>query len=227
MTLASPPLRQRIAEGAIPRHRHAHGYLAVVLAGGYLEAGDRGRLEARPGDVIVHRPFEAHLNRAPPAGAQVLNLALPDLDLPPFGRLADPDAVARAAARDTREALALIQGQLTPLAAGRQDWPDELACELGRGTCAGLGAWARARGLSPEHLSRGFRKAFGVSPQRFRLEARARAAWRDLRQDSAPLAAVAFDRGFADQAHMSRAVVLVTGQSPRAWRRSIAFKTPA
>ena len=45
--------RERRPRGErLSRHRHAHGYAAVVLAGGYEEAGERARLRVRAGDVI-------------------------------------------------------------------------------------------------------------------------------------------------------------------------------
>ncbi|MET3667922.1 helix-turn-helix domain-containing protein [Caulobacter sp. 1776] len=44
-----PPLRHTLSPDAIPRHLHAAPYAAVVLDGGYEEAGERGRrrVEAR------------------------------------------------------------------------------------------------------------------------------------------------------------------------------------
>lgn len=223
--MTQPPLRQRLEAAALPRHRHAQGYVAVVLAGGYLEAGDGGRIRAAPGDAIVHRPFEAHLNCVPSAGAEVLNLPLPDAGLPAFGRIADPDRLVCVAERDLMEA-AHIACETFQAAEPEADWPDDLAAALA-GPRPSLRTWARERSVSPEHLSRGFRKAYGVTPQRFGWEARARAAWRALVGGDAPLAMVALDAGFCDQPHMSRAVLALTGRPPGAWRRSTAFKTPA
>jgi quercetin dioxygenase-like cupin family protein len=37
----------------IPRHYHWLPYAAVVLSGGYEEAGDGGRRHVRPGDVLI------------------------------------------------------------------------------------------------------------------------------------------------------------------------------
>jgi len=224
--MSHPPLRQRLTGGELARHRHAEGYLALVLSGGYEEAGEAGRWRTSAGDVVVHHPFEAHLNRVPARGAVVLNLPL-RLALPAgFGRVADPDLIARTAERDPIAAVRLLERAFTAAAPATSDWPDELA-RLLAARPASLQAWAEARGLSGEHLSRGFRKVFGVAPQRFGLEARARAAAADAATSSATLAAIAFDRGFADQAHMTRAVAAVTGRTPGAWRASNPFKTGA
>ena len=98
-------------------------------------------------------------------------------------------------------------------------WPPALA----RGDATPLADWALALNVSPEHLSRGFGKVFGVTPQRYRLEARARAAVADI-AGPAPLAEVAAAHGFADQAHMTRSVRALTGCAPGSLR-SIPFKT--
>lgn len=223
--MSALPLRQALAGGALPRHRHDHGYVAVVLARTYEEAGDNGRRRAQAGDVVAHLPFEAHLNRVPHAGAVVLNLPLPASQiLPAFGRVADPDALARAAERDAREALDLLLAQHQGAAAMAGDWPDLLAKALADGPVR-IGDWARRHGLSPEHVARGFRQVFGTGPQAFGREVRARAALADALGGKARLADIALARGFSDQAHMTREVTALSGRPPGAWRRSNRFKT--
>ncbi|MDQ0464220.1 AraC-like DNA-binding protein [Caulobacter ginsengisoli] len=223
-TLAAPvPLRQRLApHETAPRHRHAQPYAALVLAGGYAEAGDGGRRWTAPGDVILHGGFEAHANRIGPRGAQVLNLPLPDAWEPPaaFMRIADPDAIVRLAERDPETAVACLIEGLIPCPTGPADWPDRLA-DLPSGS---LSDWARREGLAAATVSRGFRQVFGVSPSRYRAEARARAAWRGALTRDLPLADLAQALGFADQAHMTRAVTALTGRPPGVWR-SNRFKT--
>lgn len=210
-------MEQRLDPGAWPRHRHRTAYAAVVLSGGYLEAG-AGRWRAEAGDVLAHPAFDAHQNVLK-GGAWVLNIPLPlTADLPPVFRVADLDAVERAYRTDLREAARrLIPAQIrAPLI---EDWPDLLAAALSADPGLSIGSWARAHGLAPAVVSRGFRATFGVSPAAFRAERRAGAAWRDLTTTATPLAAIAHDRGFADQAHLSRAVRALTGASPRVWRQ--------
>jgi AraC-like DNA-binding protein len=223
MLVASVPLRQRLTpHGASPRHRHVQAYAALVLEGGYAEAGDGGRLGAAPGDVILHGAFEAHANRIGARGARVLNLPLPTCWTPPAAlmRLADPDAVARLAGRDAQAAVDLMIDGLTPCPPAKGDWPDRLASA----PADSLGDWARREGLAAATVSRGFRRVFGVSPSRYRAEARARAAWRGALTLDLPLAGLAAELGFADQAHMTRAVTALTGRPPGFWR-SNRFKT--
>lgn len=222
--MTHPPARQTVPPGALPRHRHAEGYAAVVLSGAYEEAGDAGRRRLVSGDVVIHQAWEAHLNRTAGAGAVVLNLPLPAASLAAFGRVDDVDGLVRLAERDPGEASAVLGAAFRPARETPADWPDLLAEALTRGDPRRLADWAETFGLSPEHLSRGFGRVFGVTPQRYRLEARTRAALADL-ADATSLAQVAATHGFADQAHMTRSVRAVTGRPPGAWKRSNPFKT--
>jgi AraC-like DNA-binding protein len=210
---------------SIPRHRHQHGYIAVVLSGGYQEAGLAGRFDLTAGDVVVHRAFDAHLDHVSQGGAEVLNLPLPrGACLPAVFRIDDVDAIARAAERDAHHAAVALMpsGDVSPA----DDWPDHLASAVTNFEEQTLGSWADAKGLAAETLSRGFRKAYGVTPARFRAETRAYQALHLITESDAPLAAIAAECGFADQPHLTRAIVQLTGHPPGSWRRgSILFKT--
>lgn len=209
-----------IAGGRMERHRHRDAYAAVVLAGGYLEAGDRGRFHARPGQVLIHGPWESHMDAFSGAGARVLNLPLTGPVGFGVGALADPDALARAAERDLAGAEALLLSTLRPLDAALDDWPDVLAAALRRDPGLALEVWAEAAGLAPASVSRGFRQAFGTSPRRYRAEQRALKAAEALVTRADTLAALAAELGFVDQAHMTRAVSALTGLAPGRLRSS-------
>ncbi len=226
--VSEPPVRQHLApRQRFGRHRHARPYVALVLSGGYEEAGGAGRRWLGPGEAAIHEMFDGHLNAVAPSGAVVLNLEMTGL-AGGFAAIADPDAVARLAERDAADAAGLLQAMLTPLTAQTLDWPDLLARDLAADPDLVLGDWARSRGLAAETVSRGFGRVFGLSPKRFRYEGRARRALRAVIAGVGPLADLALDAGFADQAHMSRAVSELTGLSPGAWRRgSSGCKTAA
>ncbi len=209
-----------------PRHRHAKAYAAIVIAGAYEECGVRGQFRVGTGDVLLHGAFEAHLDRFACHGAQILNLVGTDL-VPAFslGRISDADALVRAAERDPRRAVKQLYEQLRPVEAATADWPGALARHLIRDPACRLETWARDHGLAAETVSRGFHKVFGVTPMLFRAEVRTHRAIALLAGSDIPLTSVAVDTGFADQAHMTRAVRKVTGAPPGAWRRSTAFNT--
>lgn len=213
------------------RHCHDDPFVAVVLSGGYQEAGDEGRWNVRPGDVLIHHAFESHLDRFDHRGAEVLVLPVPH----PLsrarsmrGRVTDADLLARLAERDLGEAQASLAEQFTTNPVAPLDWPDALAADL-RAMCdMPLGRWAEQAGVRPETLSRGFRLAYGCTPKAYRASARARAAVIALRGSETPFAAVAQQLGYADQAHMTRAVASLTGLTPGGWRRqSNRFNTGA
>ena len=216
--LAEP--RQRLApHERLPRHRHAGAYAALVLSGGYTEAGDSGRRQISFGQVAFHRAFEAHADYIGSSGAEVLNLPLPATNvMAPFALVADADEIVRTAERNRAAAIARLLLHAVPLESAMLDWPDQLAYDLRQHPEIWLRDWAQQHGLAPEGVSHGFRKAFGISPKRFRLEARTHAAFHRLTSGSDSLAAIAADTGFADLPHLCRAVTALTGRSPGHWR---------
>lgn len=212
----------------LPRHRHEHAYVAIVLDGGYTEAGDRGRLRLSAGTAVLHAPFEAHHNTFGPAGAQILNLRLPGwFDWPAAcARVLDPDRVARIAETDAPQAVACLQEMLTAHSSAPAHWVDEMAAAICVDPAICLEGWARSRGLAPETASRAFRRTFGVTARRFRSDIRAQRALQRVVLGRQPLAEVATDTGFADQAHMTRGICRLTGRPPGAWRGSAPAARP-
>lgn len=216
-----PEITQCVDAGAMyARHHHAKPYAALVLRGGYEEAGSYGRWYAVAGDVLVHEAFEAHRDRFGRRTSAILNfpLAMADDVGVHFGRCLDVDEIVRSAHCDPREAARQLIASLELASPRCMDWPDMLAAALARKPALSLSRWAAQQGLRTETVSRGFHRAYGVTPARFRREARARLALRMLRQSHAALCEVAIEAGFADQAHMTRDVVSLTGLSPGEWR---------
>ncbi|WP_431262424.1 helix-turn-helix domain-containing protein [Roseateles chitinivorans] len=200
------------------RHRHRDGYVALVLAGGYVEAGDRGRLRVEAGQAVFHGEHESHQNEFFRAGARVLNLPADGRDAgDAFGHVDDVDAIARLAERDPRDAAALLTTTFRPSTARLNDWPDLLAAALAGDPALRLAEWADAMGIAPQSLSRGFHRAYGITPKRYRLELRTLQALRRLPGWQGSMATLAAETGFADQAHLTRAVVALTGRTPTRW----------
>jgi AraC-like DNA-binding protein len=211
---------QKIRPSLLRRHVHERPYAALVLSGCYEEAGDTGRYRVGAGDVIFHEAFEAHLDRVPVSGAEVLNLplAVHHRFSRCLGRTLDVDAIVTLAEKDQREASALLLSSIQVQEPQYHDWPDQLAAALIRDASLNLSSWSEATGISAWTLSRGFAKVFGISPSAFRARARARQAWRAIRSTDTALVEIAAQCGFADQAHMTRTVKGMTDKCPSAWR---------
>jgi len=208
--------------GAVrPRHRHGAGYATVVLAGSFLETGFAGRLAVGPGDVLLHGTLDCHADR-PLTRQRIEILRLPWHDDTLEGRfqVRDPDCLVRLAEHDPAAAALALGATLSACAQREVEWTHALARLLVGGSALPLARMAATWGLCPAELSRGFRCTFGVSPKRFRLEARARCAWRSVIGSPRSLTRIAQDHGFADLAHMSRSVREFTGIAPNRWRQA-------
>lgn len=204
----------------VPRHRHVAGYATVVLRGSFEEASFAGRFLARPGDVLLHGAFDCHANRTTVRQAlQILRLPWTNNCLEGQFRFPDPDSLARLAEQDLDEAEWTLRNALHPSPTVDPHWTERLAQTLRSEAHVRLEDWAESEGLAPETVSRGFSKAFGVVPQVFRLEARARRAWNAIRTTHKSFTAIAYDFGFADPAHLTRAVRALTGAPPSHWRQ--------
>jgi AraC-like DNA-binding protein len=211
-TLASP-------NAVRPRHQHGAGYATVVLSGSFVESSFAGRSIAGPGEVLLHAALDCHANWSLGRGRiQILRLPW-DEPLEGHFRVHDPDQLVRLSERDPRAAAAELAAALTAGVSARQShWTHTLAAELASGDPLALRPWAEARGLRAEEVSRGFQRHFGVSPKRFRLEARTRRAWNAVLCSDQPLTRIAQDHEFADLAHMSRSIRDFTGHAPSRWR---------
>jgi AraC-like DNA-binding protein len=214
-----------VESGDVPRHIHREGYANVLLASTFTEAGFAGRSRVTPGMALLHGPFDCHAN-IEGSGRRPTIIRLPWRG--PFAegayRVRDPDLLARLAEHDPWEAEVALIEMIEPIEGRAVAWVDELADALKSGLTLELSDWAEQHSLNPASVSRGFRDAYGVSPQRFRLEARARLAWRRVMKENVSLTRIAYDCNFSDLAHMSRSVASLTGASPTLWRKSRTVK---
>ena len=81
---------------------------------------------------------------------------------------------------------------------------------------------ARTVGVHPVYLARAFRRASGAPVTEYARRLRLRAAADRLASTDLPLARIACEVGFADQAHLTRALRRETGLTPAALRRAAA-----
>lgn len=168
--------------------------------------------------MVIHDPFSAHANEVRHRRAVILNVPL---SVEEAFRLQSGDVGFKRApseAMPREDIIAAMETSAVGLSRS-QELPDQLANDLEVADVDNLGVWARAKGIGSRTLLRQFRAVYGVSPAHYRLRARARQAWRALMTDgSSSLTSIALGAGFADHAHMSRAVRWLTGEPPSAWR---------
>jgi AraC-like DNA-binding protein len=81
-------------------------------------------------------------------------------------------------------------------------------------------------GLSVSHLSRSFKRSFGLPVHRYLISRRVERAKFLLRHSSAPLSQVALESGFSDQAAFSRTFRAVVGTSPLRWLNEQLHRLP-
>lgn len=74
--------------------------------------------------------------------------------------------------------------------------------------------------LSRSYFSRAFKISTGLAPHQWLLQARICKAKQLLLETDRPLAQIAIDVGFADQAHFTRTFRREAGESPGAWQRA-------
>jgi methylphosphotriester-DNA--protein-cysteine methyltransferase len=89
------------------------------------------------------------------------------------------------------------------------------------GGTARIGSLARELGLGTRALQLRFRRRVALTPKEFARVMRLRATLRALDVGDAPLAELAADQGFADQAHASRELRRVTGLAPARLRAAL------
>jgi AraC-like DNA-binding protein len=209
------PMQRLQPSDRLPWHQHDGAYVAIVLEGGYSEAGDDGRRSVHAGDVVIHQPYCGHINRFERQGAVVVNFALSraDADGLASGRCDDPEALADHL-RAAPEARAVILQSAIAATPDADDLPDLLAAALRSEPHVRLDAWASAHGVAERTLRRQFALAYGMSAAAYRARARARRAWGIIARSDQPLADISYSLGFADQAHLSRAIRQLSAMSP-------------
>lgn len=209
----------------VSRHRHFDAYATLVLHGSFEQVSYAGRLQLQAGDLLIQPTFDCHADRMISRSLVLCRLPWrPEAGYGGIYRNCRVDVAQALAERDIREAVSFLENELdraTFIPSATLDWVDELASDLRSDARIRVAQWARAKGVTREHVSRSFSSVYGASPAQFRFELTARTAWLRTVGTKERLSKIAADLGFSDQAHMTRAVKALTGQPPVQWRRGL------
>ncbi len=215
------------AEASQPPHAHDFLQLSFLLAG---TMGERieGRAFELHGPACGYKPAgSVHENRWGREGVLVFSITLPPLELDtgrrpgwsnlrdfPIGNIvracfsADPTVRAHAIG----DAFALTSPEEESAAVPR--WLATVRDQLTEEPDSTVEAAARSAGVDRAHLSRAFRRCFGVPPSVHRRRVLAARSLQLITRTSVPLAHIAHDAGFSDHSHMSRTLRSDIGLPP-------------
>ena len=231
----------------LPRHRHERACLAVVVDGDVDKTFRARDLPAPAATVLTMPPLEPHADRFGRTGARIVvvepDCATVERLRPVLGALdcvdhfRDLGAVAVA----TRLAIELgARDRAAPLAV--EGLVLELLARVARAPQRGTTrppAWladatdyvhahfresfrvadvAAAVGVHPVHLARVFRCRHGATVGEYVRQLRLDWAAIELAESDTSLAAVAYEAGFADQSHFTRAFKAHTAVTPGRYR---------
>lgn len=219
-----------------PPHKHVNDYICIVLTGGFAEQ-ERNRWHERSGGCyFTHRAGETHRDRFGPHGAMCVNLHFaagesgPALD----GKCSastrvTADKLAFELAATSREELVMASLAVDILAdlrpeAHRHDcgtWIERII-EAIADEPARRWSLLELAGIAdrhPVHVAQSFRAKTGISLGAFQRLRRLTCLTLALRRGRVPLAILAAEFGYYDQAHMSAEFSAAFGVSPGRYRR--------
>ncbi len=75
--------------------------------------------------------------------------------------------------------------------------------------------------VSPYHMIRKFKKAFGLTPHQFQIQCKVRKAQK-LLETNKSIPEVAYEAGFCDQSHLDRCFQKIVGMTPSQYRDALA-----
>lgn len=228
-------------------HEHTNASIDLVLEGGGVGTYGSREVYSFPGRVEFFRHGLRHDFRASSRGIRSMHLSIPgsivegipglrdlcveELEHSDAMRLALALYRELASARDVSSTLSIesmsheLLGEVARISSsprGRAGFlgsvRDTLHSVLDRPI--GLAELADEHAINRGHLARTFKSRLGVSVGEYHRRVRVQAAAGRVLGSSDPIARVAHDTGFADQAHLTRAMRTLLGITPAALRRS-------
>ena len=151
------------------------------------------------------------------------SLLLPALSRPYQANALFVDHVLLAAGLHIAETYGGMRPGSRPARGRLAPWQERRAKEMIAANLDGvpIKELARECGLSTAHFARTFRRSVGVTPHNWLIEQRIVLSKKKLRDERLPLADVALECGFSDQAHFTRHFARIVGVTPGAWRRAL------
>jgi AraC family transcriptional regulator len=212
-----------------PRHEHEEMQISVVLRGTYTEEAHGSRYCGSVADVVFKPAGTPHADEF--AGTRIISVTGSSRDLGLGGYAWHrSDAATTAGLRvarqfvegvDLTDALDELFAALAPrpyrdhaLAVRAAQTLDDSYAEP-----VSLRDLAADLRVHPVWLARAFRARWSCAPREYLQRVRVRAAAQCVTSSRRPLADIALDCGFSDQAHMTRLFARVLGITPSAMRR--------
>jgi len=223
----------------IPPHKHANDYLCIVLSGGFGEQEGPRWHERTAGCFFTHHAGETHHDRFGPKGAVCVNLhfeagepssAIEGWCAPQMRVAAEQLAFELAAGWREELAMAALAAEIKAGLGRDQGFRRDRGPWMARVVEAiadeprrrwSLTEIAAIADRHPVHVAQAFRAATGMSLGAFQRLRRLTGLSLALRDGRAPLAALAADYGYCDQAHMTGEFRAAFGTSPGRYRREI------
>lgn len=220
-----------------PPHKHINDYICLVLTGGFAEQ-ERNRWRERSGGCyFTHQAGETHRDRFGPHGATCLNLHFAQGDCGPAldgncsaSTQVTADKLAFELASSSREELVMaslaaeIMADLRPLQGHRPDggkWIENIVAAISDDPRRrwSLRELAGIADRHPVHVAQSFRARTGISLGAFQRLRRLTCLSLALRRRQTPLAILAAEFGYYDQAHMTAEFTAAFGVSPGRYQR--------
>lgn len=232
---------------ALPKHDHEHAFWCLTLGGGYTEHVGRRCREATRGHLAWHPPGEHHHLKFGDRDTVAINVELSDEWFEQIGevglRVDQPRDLGNQGVRLVMELVAEFGNEDADLELIAETLMAELLAET-----AGFGQaipwretprWlldardyihahhrkplrlngiARAVDIHPVHLARRYRQFSGRPVGAHLRQLRVSTAREMLRASDQPLADIAAECGFSDQAHFGRVFRRFTGTTPARYR---------
>ena len=79
---------------------------------------------------------------------------------------------------------------------------------------------AQDSNISPYHLIRTFKKAFGLTPHQFQIQCKVRKAQKLLEEETS-ICDVSYSAGFCDQSHLDRCFQKIVGLTPKEYKDAL------